>query len=157
MTLDISSILTDNTLLGLNLGCTLKQAFKRLDELELLYYYQKNSSDDSFIIVESLQLFFKSGNLDFGGIPMIYSGASISLFGHKFNERTTLKEFHEILSMHQLTFIEMEVSSNYQFDLVIEDKVGIIFSYEEEEKQYRLNKIQWGGPFLIQSKNFMPD
>ena len=34
MTLDISSILTDNTLLGLNLGCTYKQAFEKLDELD---------------------------------------------------------------------------------------------------------------------------
>ncbi len=145
MTTDISSILTENSLLGLQLGWDFNQVLDKLDELDLMYFFKKEQGNNAVFVIENLKLYFTNNELDFV-IIRIGEVEEILFFNHIINKQISLQSLEEIIKMNNFSYFEREVTANGQMNLQIENKITFIFYIFQE--QYVLNNIQWGGRVL---------
>ncbi len=145
MTTDISSIFTENSLLGLQLSWDFNKVLDKLDELELLYFFKKEQDKNAVIVIENLKLYFTNNELDFV-IIRIGEVEEILFFNNIINKQISLQSLEEIIKMNNFSYFEREVTANGQMNLQIENKITFIFYIFQE--QYVLNNIQWGGRVL---------
>jgi len=140
MILNITGLVLYNSIHNIKLGQTTIEVINSIKLLNRIYKFHKHRKNNSYIVMEDLQLFFTTVKLEFCIIP-IWGGSMVNLFDIILNKDTTLFDFEEILISSKIGYTAKEIEHNDHFNIIINNTV-FIFGFTE--KNYLLNKIQWG-------------
>ncbi|HRI02060.1 MAG TPA: hypothetical protein PK006_13495 [Saprospiraceae bacterium] len=140
MILNITGLVLYNSIHNIKLGQTTIEVINSIKLLNRIYKFHKQRKNNSYIVMEDLQLFFTTGKLEFCIIP-IWGGSMVNLFDIILNKNTTLFDFEEILISSKIGYSTKEIEHNDHFSIIINNT---IFIFGFTEKKYLLNKIQWG-------------
>ena len=143
MVLDISNIITGNTLFSLRHGDTIQKAYEVLS----IKYIEVNDYDPNHItlIIDDIQMFFNKKLFDFGVIKFWRSGEDIYCLDNKINYQTTLETMRAILDDSNISYTENETNKDNQLNLNLENGAVLVFApYCYAKTWYKLVKIKWG-------------